>query len=288
MLNFCPMKYLIILIITIAFTISLKAQTKKVEDDNQGIAVNYLLNINIPNGYIFSPTLYYRSQFRPLNRPIHLFINPNMGMVKIPDADRINAETGQLDEDSKKTKFGIAPQVSIGIPIFYNAKYRIANALKGTDFTSNSFGEQTTYYIQQGYVPTHQALIAEIGYAKFPEYDSFGPSIFYGLRWYITQKGKIDDSEEGYYYNIKQVMSLFLHFYKRLDSDQVFKDIPEDNLRKTGYKFGVEYTRGGSFGMLIAMGGCPGKKDAYGGTSGVIGYLDIGVYKTIGLWKAPF
>jgi hypothetical protein len=254
----------------------------KVEEDDQGIALDLLVNLNIPAGFIVSPTLNYRTRIRPLNRPIHFFINPNMGLTQASDAER--------DEGSDKYKFGFSPEASVGYPIFYNAEYRLANALKGTEFESGAAGNQTTYYVQSGYVPTHQALLAEIGYVKYQEYDYYGPSVFYGLRWYITQKGKIDSGDgDGSYYAIKQVMSLYFYLYNRLNSESVFENLPEDRIRRTGYKFGVDYTRGGRWGMKIAMGGCPGKKDLKGGegVSWFLGYFDVGIYKVIGLWKAP-
>ena len=281
------MKTILLSILSLIFITGLSVHAQEVTEDDQGIALNLFFDINIPSGYIFSPTLNYRTQLRPLNRPFHFFFNPYMGMIKTPDSKRIDPVTGQIIEGSKKVGFGWAPQISVGYPIFYSAKYRIANVLKGTDFESNAFGDQTTYFIQQGMVPTHQALLAEIGYSRYPEYDSYGPSVFYGLRWYITQKGKVEDDTEDAYYKVKAVMSLYFYLYNRLNNDEVFADIPEDNLRKTGYKFGVDFTRGGKWGMTIAIGGCPGRKDAYGGTSFFLGYLDVGVYKVIGLWKSP-
>jgi hypothetical protein len=281
------MKTILLSILTLVFITRLSAQTGEVTEDDQGIALNLFFDINIPSGYIFTPTLNYRTQLRPLNRPIHFFFNPYLGMVKTPDSKRIDPVTGQIIEGSKKVHLGIAPQLSVGYPIFYSSKYKIANVLKGTDFESNGLVDKTTYFVQQGLVPTHQALLAEIGYSHYPVYDSYGPSVFYGLRWYITQKGKVEDSSDGGYYNVKAVMSLYLYLYNRLSNDEVFENIPENNLRRTGYKFGVDFTRGGKWGMTIAIGGCPGRRDAYGGTSFVLGYLDIGVYKVIGLWKSP-
>ncbi|OGP40104.1 MAG: hypothetical protein A2324_18865 [Candidatus Raymondbacteria bacterium RIFOXYB2_FULL_49_35] len=247
--------------------------------DNSNFGARLFFALDVPTGFIFSPDFYYRTFFRPLNRPIYLFFNPHMGIIYL-NPDEIDSSVAE----PKNKAFGFRFKWSVGYPLFYKADIEQASVATGTS-GYKKIGNMESYalHIKNGMASTHTALLVEFGMKDaWEDVDyNYRPYIFYGLRYHQTKRGKIQ-AEGDSYYPVKQIKSVWFHLYKWQEAWDRPANVQEENWRTLAFNLGMDYTVGGSWGAFFSWGLNSGNSEK------VMNWIyTIGVTKPIGLWRVP-